>query len=61
MTGEVLTDTYRVDLPSDLPRGTYTVIVKLYDAATFAPLAVSLPDGSNAGEYLRLMEIELGK
>jgi hypothetical protein len=58
LAGEVLADAYRFDLPPDLPSGTYTVIVKLYDAASFAPLPVSLPDGSAAGEYLRIAEIE---
>jgi hypothetical protein len=57
---EVLTDAYRVDLPDDLAAGTYTVIVKLYDATTLAPLPVVLPDGSRAGEFLRLAEVRIG-
>ncbi len=61
LAGEVLADGYQVDLPPGLPQGTYTVIVKLYDAATFAPLPVSLPDGSAAGEYLRIAEVEIGR
>ncbi len=56
--GEVLADAYRFDLPPDSPSGTYTVIVKLYDATSFAPLPVTLPDGSEAGEYLRIAEVE---
>jgi mannosyltransferase len=59
LEGEVLADAYRVDLPPGLPPGTYTVIVKLYDAMSFAPLSVSLPDGSAAGEYLRIAEVEI--
>ncbi len=58
VAGEVLTDTYRVALPAD-NKGTsnYTVIVKLYDPETGRVLPVTLPDGTPAGDFLRLGEV----
>ncbi len=57
VAGELLTDRYRVALPADLPGGSYTVIVKLYDPAA-GPLPVTPADGAADGEFLRLGTIQ---
>ncbi len=59
ITGEILTDTYRIALPADLPTGDYAVIVKLYEAATGAPLPVATSDSTPAGDFLRLATIQI--
>lgn len=59
LAGEVLTDTYRVALPPDLPPGDYAVIVKLYEATTGAPLPVTAGDGAAGGDLLRLTTIHV--
>ena len=58
VAGEVLTDVYRVVLPADLPAGSYTVIVKLYDPQT-GPLPVTGADAAPVGEFLRLGTVRM--
>lgn len=57
--GEVLTDVYHLDLPGDLPAGTYTLIVKMYDPASGRTLAVEAVAGVAGGDYLPLRTIVL--
>ncbi len=57
IAGEVLTDVYHVALPADLPAGSYSVVVKLYDPAT-GPLPVTTMDAAPAGDFLRLGSIQ---
>ncbi len=58
VAGEVLTDAYRVVLPADLPAGSYTVVVKLYDPET-GPLSVTGADAVPVGELLRLATVKM--
>ena len=44
----------RPALPADLAPGDYTLIAGLYDAATGQRLAVTGPDGTAAGDFVRL-------
>jgi hypothetical protein len=59
VTGEMLTDAYRITLPPDLPAGTYTVIVKLYETDSGGLAPVFGPDGEPRGDFARLAEVEL--
>lgn len=54
--GEVLTDVYHLNLPTDLPAGAYTLIVKMYDPATGRTLAVGAAEGV---DYLPLSTVVL--
>ncbi|MCX7852519.1 MAG: glycosyltransferase family 39 protein [Caldilineales bacterium] len=57
--GEILTDPYRLDLPADLPAGTYTLIVKLYNPATGQTLPVTSAEGNPIGDYLPLEAVAI--
>lgn len=58
VTGEVLADTYRIELPANLAAANYAVVVKVYDPITGATLPVTLgPEGgASAGDILRLVD-----
>jgi mannosyltransferase len=53
---EVLTDTYRLDVPDALAGQPPNVIVKLYDPATGRVLPVTAADGSALGDFLPLTQ-----
>ncbi len=57
--GEVLTDTYQLELPADLAPGRYQLIVRMYDPSTFAVLPATATDGSPAGDALTLATVEV--
>jgi hypothetical protein len=52
LPGDALDDEYVVPLPADLPAGTYTLIVGLYDNKSGARLPVTLPDGGSADHFV---------
>ncbi len=58
VTGEVLADVYRIELPADLAAANYALVVKVYDPATGDTLPVILgPEaGASAGDILRLVD-----
>ncbi len=53
--GEIVPDRITIDLPPDLPPGSYTLIAGLYDAETL--LRLPLADGS--GDYAALGKLEI--
>jgi hypothetical protein len=55
LEGEIVSDTYALDLDAGLPDGEYTLLVGLYDAATGARLPV-LPSRT---DHIRLTELQL--
>ena len=57
--GEVLADTHQLELPADLTPGSYRLIVRMYDPATFAVLPATGADGSPAGDALTLATVEV--
>ena len=57
--GEVLADTHQLDLPADLAPGSYRLIVRMYDPATFAVLPATTVNGSPAGDALMLATVEI--
>ncbi len=57
--GEVLVDTYQLEMPADLTPGRYELIVRMYDPATLAALPATGADGSPAGEGLALATIQV--
>ena len=48
--GEVLSDTYQLELPADLAPGSYRLIVRMYDPTTLAVLPATGADGGPAGD-----------
>ncbi len=56
--GEVLADTYRIELPADLAAANYALVVKVYDPATGDTLPVIPGPGAGAstGDILRLVD-----
>jgi hypothetical protein len=63
VAGEVLADSYRIELPAGLPPGSYTLIVKMYDPVTAATLSVTVEGRHEAlplpGDMLRLATVEV--
>ena len=57
--GEVLVDTYQLEMPADLAPGRYKLIVRMYDPATLATLTGVGADGSPAGEGLTLATVQV--
>ena len=56
--GEFVVDAYAIDLPADLPPGTYAVEVGLYIAETGQRLGVAV-DGQASGDAVRLAPLIL--
>jgi hypothetical protein len=56
--GEVLTDTYQIEIPAALSGTAASLIVKLYDPATGRVLPVTRADGSPAGDFLLLAQVD---
>lgn len=56
---EVLTDSYRIDLPADLTPGRYALIVKLYDPATGSVVPAADASGTPMGDFLYLTEMQI--
>ena len=57
--GEVLSDTYQLELPADLTPGSYRLIVRMYDPTTLAVLPATGADGGPAGDALTLATVEV--
>ena len=57
--GEVLSDTYQLELPADLRPGSYRLIVRMYDPTTLAVLPATGADGGLAGDSLTLATVEI--
>ena len=57
--GEILTDTYRIDIPAELPVGRYSLVVGMYDPATSVRLPITAPDGRLVGDALELRSVEV--
>ena len=57
--GEILSDTYQLELPADLTPGSYRLIVRMYDPTTLAVLPATGADGSPAGDALTLAAVEV--
>ena len=58
--GKPVADRRGLALPDDLAPGNYTLIAGLYDAATGQRLPVTGPDGTAAGDFVRLGTIKVG-
>ncbi len=61
LAGEVVVDTYTMDVPAETPPGAYKIEVGLYDAATGQRVSVLAADGSPAGDRVVLpteMQVE---
>ncbi|MHB1417724.1 MAG: hypothetical protein ACYC1C_20950, partial [Chloroflexota bacterium] len=56
LVGESIADRHRITLPADLPPGTYTVKVGLYDLKTMQRLG-PVPDGGNASVVVGQFEV----
>jgi hypothetical protein len=54
LAGEVVVDTYTIDVPTETPPGVYKIEVGLYDAATGQRVPVLAADGSLAGDRVVL-------
>jgi hypothetical protein len=59
--GEYLSDHLELDLTADLPNGSYTVLMGLYDEATFLRLPLLDPAGQVMGDSLVLDQVRLGE
>jgi hypothetical protein len=58
LRGEIIADTYRLELPADLQPGAYRLIVRMYDPATMVILPVTGADGEPRGDSLPLASVE---
>ena len=59
LPGEIITDTYRLDLPADVTPGAYQLILRLYDPATMTVLAATGAGGETLGDSLPLGQVQL--
>lgn len=57
--GEIIADSYRLDLPADLAPGWYTLVLRMYDPATLAILPAQPADGSPASDSLVLASVKV--
>ena len=57
--GEILSDTYQLELPADLTPGSYRLIVRMYDPMTLAVLPATVAGGRRAGDALTLATVEV--
>ncbi len=55
---EYLVDTYRVEMPPNLPAGAYTVYIGMYDPRTTMRLPIIDVDGKPAGDRWRLASVD---
>lgn len=56
--GDVLLDTYDLEIPADLPAGDYRLVVGLYDLPTLTRLPVQI-DGAPAGDTIHVATLTL--
>jgi hypothetical protein len=59
--GEVITDRYELAIPSNIPPGTYTLIVGMYDANTAERLFVFDTGDGLLGDHVELSEVTLAE
>jgi hypothetical protein len=59
LPGEVLVDQVRVDIPSDLAPGVYSLAVGWYDAATRGRLSAVDASGTQAGDDLLALPVRI--
>jgi hypothetical protein len=52
--GTGITDTYVLQVPADLPPGTYPLVVGMYGFSTFKRVQVVSPDGDMEGDWITL-------
>jgi len=57
--GEVILDPYEIPISSDVPPGTYTIIVGMYDASTAERLPVFDSGSHFLGDHVELSEVSL--
>jgi hypothetical protein len=57
--GEIIIDPYEILVSSDVPRGTYTVVVGMYDASTAERLPVFDAGGHFLGDHVEVSEVSL--
>jgi mannosyltransferase len=57
--GEVVADSYRLELPADLAPGHYTLVLRMYDPATLAVLPATAADGKPGSDSLVLATVEV--
>ena len=59
MQGEVVSDTYRFQLPGDAPPGSYAIEVGIYDPATGQRLTALDPVRQFTGDHVLLGSVEV--
>jgi len=57
--GEVILDAYEIPVSSDVPPGTYTIIVGMYDASTAERLPMFDSGGRFLGDHVEVSEVSL--
>ena len=58
--GTRITDTYWLDLPSDLPPGSYPLVVGMYGFSTFKRVQALSPAGDMQGDWITLVHLDVG-
>jgi hypothetical protein len=57
--GTHITDTYLLQIPPDLPPGSYPLVAGMYGFSTFKRVQVVTPDGDMEGDWITLAHIEV--
>ncbi len=57
--GTRITDTYFLDVPHDLPPGSYPLVVGMYGFSTFKRVQVVSPDGDMEGDWITLTHLQV--